>query len=289
MEARRRPKHPLAAELLTSGLSVSAANIVTLPMDVLKVRLQLQTAHLAGRSSGLVMTGMHIVRSEGLTGLYRGLNPAVARGLFYGGVRLGCYTPIKGLLGADPEKTSLLRNIAAGSWSGAMAAAASNPMDLVKTQLQAQDSPFRSTSQVLKHVIKTDGVAGLWNGTTPSMTRAAVLTAAQCATYDEVKQAWMRLTSWDDAFPTHLASSLATGLVTTTITSPVDVVKTHMFMGGAHKGQNVLQCAAAIVKRNGPKGLLRGWTAQYIRLGPQTTVIFVVMEPLRKLSGLNAL
>ena len=32
-----------------------------------------------------VMTGMHIVRSEGLTGLYRGLNPAVARGLFYGG------------------------------------------------------------------------------------------------------------------------------------------------------------------------------------------------------------
>lgn len=64
-----------------------------------------------------------------------------------------------------------------------------------------------------------------------SQTRAAVLTAAQCATYDEVKQAWMRLTGWGDAFPTHLASSLATGLVTTTITSPVDVIKTHMFMG----------------------------------------------------------
>ncbi|KAK9863634.1 hypothetical protein WJX84_011828 [Apatococcus fuscideae] len=289
METRQRPKHPLIAELLTSGLSVSAANIATLPMDVLKVRLQLQTAQLAGSPSGLLMTGMHIIRSEGLTGLYRGLNPAVARGLFYGGVRLGCYTPIKTLLGADPEHLSLLRNIAAGSMSGAMAAAASNPMDLVKTQLQAQNSPFHSSSQVIRHVIKNEGLSGLWNGTAPSMTRAAVLTAAQCATYDEVKKAWKRLTGWEDAFPTHLASSLATGLVTTTITAPVDVVKTHMFMGGVHKGQSVLQCAAAIVKRDGMRGLLRGWTAQYVRLGPQTTVIFVVMEPLRKLSGLDAL
>jgi len=43
------------------------------------------------------------------------------------------------------------------------------------------------------------------------------------------------------------------------------------------------------VKREGARGLLRGWTAQYVRLGPQTTVIFVVMEELRKLNGLGAL
>ena len=110
LQTRQRPKHPLIAELLTSGLSVSAANIATLPMgkeldkvpfsavllhsatfpcnwsscllkvhlarlhsasarshaltlltisdiaiaDVLKVRLQLQTAQLAGSPSGLV-------------------------------------------------------------------------------------------------------------------------------------------------------------------------------------------------------------------------------------------
>ena len=85
------------------------------------------------------------------------------------GVRLGCYTPIKTMLGADPEAPSLLRNIAAGSLSGSMAAAASNPMDLVKTQLQAYNSPFRSSSEVIRHLVKTEGVAGLWRGTTPSM------------------------------------------------------------------------------------------------------------------------
>ena len=41
----------------------------------------------------------------------------------------------------------------------------------------------------------------------------------------------MRLTSVGDHFGTHIASSMVTGLVTTTATAPVDVIKTHMFVG----------------------------------------------------------
>lgn len=51
--------------------------------------------------------------------------------------------------------------------------------------------------------------------------RAAALTASQCATYDVSKQLWMELTGWSDNLPTHLGASMATGLVTTTVTAPV--------------------------------------------------------------------
>lgn len=61
--------------------------------------------------------------------------------------------------------------------------------------------------------------------------RAAVLTAAQCATYNESKKFWMWLTGGGDDFATHLGSSMITGLVTTTATGPVDVIKTNMFVG----------------------------------------------------------
>ncbi len=61
--------------------------------------------------------------------------------------------------------------------------------------------------------------------------RAAVLTASQCATYDEVKQMIIRLSGAKESFGIHLASSMVTGLVTTTATAPVDVIKTHMFVG----------------------------------------------------------
>ena len=43
----------------------------------------------------------------------------------------------------------------------------------------------------------------------------------------------MKLTGLGDHFGTHLSASMVTGLVTTTATAPVDVIKTHMFVGEA--------------------------------------------------------
>lgn len=61
--------------------------------------------------------------------------------------------------------------------------------------------------------------------------RSAILTAAQCATYDEVKRRVIAVTGWKDSIQTHLLSSMIAGLVTTTITNPIDVIKTRMFVG----------------------------------------------------------
>ena len=48
------------------------------------------------------------------------------------GVRLGAYSPVKALLSRGDESSSLLRNLTAGCISGAVAAAATNPLDLIK-------------------------------------------------------------------------------------------------------------------------------------------------------------
>lgn len=81
---------------------------------------------------------------------------------------MGCYGPAKNLLGATKENHSVLRNVAAGSLSGALAAWASNPIDLLKTRLQSKDNPHKTSSAVVRHIIKEDGVRGLWRGTVPS-------------------------------------------------------------------------------------------------------------------------
>ena len=62
--------------------------------------------------------------------------------------------------------------------------------------------------------------------------RAAALTATQCASYDQAKQWWMRTTGMGDSFSTHFGASMVTGLATTTVTAPVDLIKTRMFMSG---------------------------------------------------------
>lgn len=90
-------------------------------------------------------------------------------GLFYGGARLGTYSPIKRALGGDEEHISLLRNLVAGSVTGGFAAAVTNPLDLVKTRLQSKVNPHKTIGQVVSAVLKDEGVVGLWAGTMPSV------------------------------------------------------------------------------------------------------------------------
>jgi hypothetical protein len=62
-------------------------------VEVLKVRLQLANAAMTTSKStmkaGLIETTRKIYSKEGIHVFYAGLMPAIIRGLFYGGVRLG--------------------------------------------------------------------------------------------------------------------------------------------------------------------------------------------------------
>eukprot|EP00803_Ostreobium_quekettii_P006698 evm.model.scf_796.1 EVM.evm.TU.scf_796.1 scf_796:5838-10642(+) len=284
-----QPESQLLLELVTSGASVGIATSATNPIDVVKVRQQLASLKLAdGRPApGLMRTGVELVRTEGAHALTRGLAPAAVRAIVYGGLRLGLYAPFKAALGAHGDSNPFAVKVTAGLLSGTLAAGIANPIDLVKTRLQARGHAGRSSLSVASDLIRQDGYVGMWKGSVPSMARAAILTASQCATYDEVKHALMTGTGWRDDMQTHVITSMVTGLVSTTATAPVDVVKTHMFVRG-NKFSGPVHCMVDILKHDGFLGLFKGWTANYVRLGPQTTITFVVLEQLRSLAGLGS-
>lgn len=54
-----------------------------------------------------VSTAKTVVHYEGPRALWKGLTPAVARGLFYGGLRLGLYAPIKKVIQHGNENATL--------------------------------------------------------------------------------------------------------------------------------------------------------------------------------------
>ena len=283
-----------------------------------------------GRGTGFLSTGITAVRSEGLGALWRsGLGPSVACGIFLGGARLGLYSPIKAALSrtlsmaatednAGRSRSSSSSNssgfgvkVLSGGLSGGLAAAGATPVELIKTRLQAVSTSSVSTAGgeggcrlgapggapsssmgIIRAVIATEGMAGLWKGATPAVLRLATQTACQCAAYDEVKRAVMRQTGRGDDVGTHLTSSMIAGLVTTTVTAPFDVVKARMFLApaGQYSGPGaVARCAVDVLRGGGLGGFMRGWTAAYARLGPHTVIRFVVAERLRKMAGLQGL
>eukprot|EP01024_Parvocaulis_polyphysoides_P072880 TRINITY_DN9315_c0_g2_i1.p2 TRINITY_DN9315_c0_g2~~TRINITY_DN9315_c0_g2_i1.p2 ORF type:complete len:292 (-),score=46.18 TRINITY_DN9315_c0_g2_i1:451-1200(-) len=249
----------------------------------------MQLASSAGAAvPGLIPTSVDLIRSEGMMGLMKGQSAAVARAVLYGGLRLGLYTPLKKQMGSEEGKSNLFVKLTAGTLSGAVAAAIANPFDLVKTRQQALGGTTVNPVKIMKQVVTEEGLMGLWKGSIPSSTRAAVLTASQCATYDEVKGIIKRASGLEESFNMHLLCSMITGVVTTTATAPVDMVKTHMFVSG-NKFSSPIQCTLEIVRSEGVRGLFKGWLANYARLGPQTAIIFVVAEQLRKAAGLGNL
>jgi len=263
-----------------SGISVGFANVCTAPLDMIKVRMQTATD-----KKGVINTGLDIVRREGVRSFWRGTGPSIARGFFFGGARLGLYTPIKQLVSTSKGNPTFIEKVLAGTISGGLAAAATSPIELLKTQLQSRKDKV-GTVEIVKTIVKKDGVRGLWKGCIPGLLRSSLLTASQCAVYDESKRTIARYAHLEDGVQLHVMASLLSGLVTTTITNPLDVIKTRMFVGGS---RSMASCGLDVYRTRGLRGFMIGWSASYVRLGPHTMLMFVTAESLRKMAGLQSL
>ncbi|KAI5399252.1 hypothetical protein KIW84_064572 [Lathyrus oleraceus] len=128
----------------TSGLSVAIATSITHPLDVLKVRLQMQLVGQKGPLSGMGQLFLSVVKNEGPKSLYLGLTPALTRSVVYGGLRLGLYEPSKNACDHAFGSSNVLVKIASGMFAGAFATGLTNPMEVLKTwERVAQFRSFR--------------------------------------------------------------------------------------------------------------------------------------------------
>ena len=285
-------EHALVPNVCISGVSVACATATTNPIDVVKVRMQALNTMSAKNANNMLQTFRLVFRERGVGGFYVGLTPSLLRATTYGGLRLGLYDPIRRNLVYNSEfcggvdENRVTTKLLAGGCSGALAAFTLNPTELVKTRRMKGDS-----WQTIKTQVARDGVSSLWRGSSMAASRAALLTASQVAAYGEVKRLWIQMVpNAKDDWMAHVGASAAAGLITTATTNPVDVVKTRMFISGEGKKLSAKEAAMEVVREYGAlRGAMRGFTANYIRLGPQTMVTFVVAEELRKWFGLESL
>uniref|UniRef100_A0A1D1YL91 Mitochondrial substrate carrier family protein ucpB n=1 Tax=Anthurium amnicola TaxID=1678845 RepID=A0A1D1YL91_9ARAE len=232
-----------------------------------------------------------LIKIEGPKALYLGFAPALARSVLYGGLRLGLYEPCKYVCDIMFGSTNILVKIASGAFSGAIATALTNPVEVLKVRLQMNSG--RGPIKEVHTIIQEEGIKALWKGVGPAMARAGALTASQLATYDESKQALIRWTSLEEGFHLHLISSCIAGTMGTVVTAPVDMIKTRLMLQQESHGpkyyRNGFHCAYQVMHTEGFRALYKGGSATFARLGPQTVITFLVCEKLRKLAGMKAI
>lgn len=260
--------------------------------DVLKVRLQMQLVGQRGPLTGMGHIFTQMLKNEGFRALYLGLTPALTRSVLYGGLRLGLYEPSKYVCEMAFGSTNILLKIVAGGFAGSIATALTNPTEVLKVRLQMNSSSKEGTISQMRKIAAEEGITAFWKGVGPAMARAASLTASQLATYDESKRALTRWTSLEEGFSLHLMSSTVAGVASTLVTAPIDMIKTRLMLQRESSGRNYkngFHCAYQVMRTEGPFALYKGGFTIFARLGPQTTITFILCEKLRELSGLRAI
>lgn len=291
----------------TFGASAAAActgEILTLPLDTAKVRLQLQgRAAAAGaplKYKGLVGCLSTVVREEGAMSLWKGIVPGLHRQILLGGVRIAAYDPIRDFYGRlmheEAGHTSIPTKIAAALTAGTLGVLVGNPTDVLKVRMQAQGKlppgtppKYPSAMSAYRMIARQEGVRALWTGTTPNVARVSVVNAAELATYDQIKGVLMRRFGFRDNVYCHLAASLCAGLLAVSAGSPFDVIKSRaMALSAQGDYQGVAHVVMETMRKEGPLAFWSGFTANFARLGTWNCAMFLTLEQLRQLMGAPA-
>lgn len=292
---RKRPIHvPFTVQLLTAGTAACIADIMTFPLDTVKVRLQVQgeAGSKAVMYNGVFKTVFGIARDEGPKALYNGIIPGLQRQMAFSAIRIGAYETVKQkyiqISGAEGTLTLLGVRIAAGVTTGTIAILSAQPTDVVKIRMQAElikpgeKSRYNGVMHAYKTVFREEGIAGLYKGTAPNIARNCIINVGETVVYDSAKDGLIASGYFVDGIPCHFTAAVIAGFCATLLASPVDVIKTRFMNSPKGRYRGAMQCALETRRNEGFLAFYKGFNASFTRLVAWNVCLWLTYEQLKK-------
>jgi len=276
---------------VTSGIVTRA--IIT-PLDVLKIRFQLQTTAKSNHAKyqNLLQASRLILKEEGLSAFWKGHLPAQMLSMSYGGIQFATFqyfTKIAYKLhpsSHDDLTTKSFDHLFCGSLSGAFATAISHPLDVLRTRFAAQKEPklYTSLPGAFKHLLRTEGWKGFFRGLPPSAIQVVPYAGIQFASYSFLTGTWQKY--FKDSSFSHLICGGTSGAVSKTACYPLDLLKKRLQVQGFSEAtvsdvvhyRNFRHCAFVIFKTEGLGGFYKGWIPAVLKSCLHSGIIFFTYE-----------
>lgn len=283
---------------------------VEYPFDTVKVRLQSQSnVSGAAKLNGPIDAFRQAFEApEGpVRSLYRGISAplfgaAVETSSLFFSYRLAqdavvSFTPtLRKEKEANGGKVELpfTALLGCGAASGAFTSVALTPIELVKCKMQVPTQPgvTRSITGIIRSVIATQGLRGLWHGQLGTLIRETGGSAAWFGSYEGVKILFKKYDSsvsnigevkiWQQ-----MLGGAAAGMSYNFIFYPADTIKSRMQTEDVtSKGRGTfLGVGRDLWRQQGLKGFYRGCGITVFRAAPSSAIIFTIYEALRKFFG----
>ncbi|XP_972977.1 mitochondrial dicarboxylate carrier [Tribolium castaneum] len=266
------------------GLASAMATFFTHPLDLIKVHLQTH----AGKKISIIHLTTDIVKKNGFLSLYNGLSASLCRQLTYSVIRFGIYDTAKLYMEKDSSLTS---RIFVAFFAGSFGGFVGTPPDKVNVRMQndvklppEKRFNYKHAFDGLWHVYQSEGFAKLFTGGGTASFRAGVMGVGQLTSYDQIKRVLLRTSYFEDDLVTHFTSSMGAAVIATTITQPLDVIKTRVMNAKPGEFRNILDVVLFTAKE-GPLGFFKGYVPAFLRIGPHTIITFIFYERLRMYFG----
>lgn len=280
--------HASWKNLVAGTLGGSAGTILLYPLDLVKVRLQVNEDSAKQKSSAhrrtiwKTMTG--VVRHEGVPGLYQGLTPALLGSAVSWGGFFFLYEGIKSqMIKNQTDKEEMLgsgENFAASCLSGAALVILTNPIWLIKTRMQLQlkrvqqeklcvsekgskeavKAPYKHIFDAVRTIVREEGPMALYKGAVPAMMLVSN-GGVQMVTYEFLKTRFGEYKkvsrSREYSNSTHgrlqdsigyLAMGASSKMIATTVTYPIQLVKSRL-QQRSHVVELTISGEVEVVKR----------------------------------------
>lgn len=121
---------PLHWKLAVGGVAGVVGVSATFPIDIVKTQLQGQTRTTSGKVffTGPIHCFRHILKTDGVRGLYRGLPPTLVGVLPEKAIKLAVNEQLREYLADENGKLPLSRQVLAGAGAGLAQVVATNPV-----------------------------------------------------------------------------------------------------------------------------------------------------------------
>ncbi|KAI9850175.1 MAG: ADP/ATP carrier protein [Thelocarpon superellum] len=167
------PKPPgTAVELSLGAVAGAVAQVFTIPVSVVTTRQQTQAK---GEKKGLFDTGREVIESDdGWTGLWRGLKASLVL-VVNPAITYGAYQRLREIIFPGKVNLSPWEAFLLGAMSKTIATLVTQPLIVAKVGLQSRPpparkgKPFKSFIEVMRFIVKNEGVLGLFKGISPQI------------------------------------------------------------------------------------------------------------------------
>eukprot|EP01095_Lingulamoeba_sp_RSL-Kostka_P014591 TRINITY_DN6413_c0_g1_i1.p1 TRINITY_DN6413_c0_g1~~TRINITY_DN6413_c0_g1_i1.p1 ORF type:complete len:320 (+),score=37.11 TRINITY_DN6413_c0_g1_i1:245-1204(+) len=192
------------------------------------------------------------------------------------------------------NKQSIYDYTISGGVAGLISGVVTNPLEVIKIRLQALKNThlltagrgdFRfGTGLILsfRDIIKSDGFKGLYRGLGPTLVGVIPSRAIWFTCYTFAKETLENTYGYNSL--NHLFAGLFAGLSTTTITSPIWVVKTRLQIqtNQTQEYKNAFDCFRTMYRQEGFRSLFKGLSASYLGIS-ESTIQIVLYEKLKNI------